>query len=1004
MPAAHVPFQRLATAAVAASLLLACGAPAVPAPPLPASEAASAPGLAAGYAFSEAAGATTADAGPNGITGTLSNATRTVGHSGGGLAFNGTSSYVDLGRPAALAPTGSMTASAWVYESANVGDDGIIVARSNGSGGWELKSSPDTGRRTFAFGVYTTTGGYVARYSNAARVLGTWYHVAGVYDAAARTLHVYVNGVLADGPLWGTVPAATRAAPVNAMIGRRTGGFHLRGTIDDVRFYGRALTPAEVLADVASPVEAPGGGTADLPPAVALTAPAAGALLSGAAVTVSATASDDRGVAGVQLLLDGAPLGAEDVTAPYAITWNTTTATSGGHVLSARARDTAGQTTLAASVAVTVDNQAPTGSVVVNGGAATTTQGAVTLSLAATDAQGAVTQLQLSNDGSTWSPAEPFTATRAWTLSAGAGTKTVYARFADAAGNWSVAASDTILLVTSDTTAPTTPAALTATAASTSRVNLAWAASTDDVGVVAYDVYRGGALVGAAAGTSYADTGLAPGTTYTYAVAARDAAGNVSGLSATATATTLPEIVGGAGVPTLVQHLSSTSNPIGKSEAGNHFRFTLPSPVLARNCLVLGVAFGATATLAAVPVTDTNGTWPTAPAAIQLDANRNVSLAIFVLPDAAPGVHTITVHFNSAILPVQYTVSEFSGIATLSPVSGSAGRSDVAAPAISSGTFTPANNDAGGGNLVWSLFWDDSNPQSGNEVVTFAAGPGFTLLDADIGWHDDSSPHHASQYAVQPVAAAITPSMTATMSPGNDRFIGLSVALRAAQAGTLPSGMRVVRIVHFTNQTLSPGPFTLQVPSSGNLLVLVTHEDNVITINGVTDSAGNAWTMIQPENDEPQFWVAGSATTRSDLKLTLAIGGTPQPASFTVYDIAGAAAAPIGASAGAPSRDLTNLTVANDFPALTPSTPNGIAIAACVLGQGPSTGFAAGAPPGAIFDYVNYAGQTDGSTMNNSDCRGHVTTNSTATLRWNWVITANPNNSGSATALHLRAP
>jgi len=576
----------------------------------------------------------------------------------------------------------------------------------------------------------------------------------------------------------------------------------------------------------------------------------------------------------------------------------------------------------------------------------------------------------------------------------------------DGAGNGS-AASDPAQATTPaapDVTAPSIPANLTATAASSSRIDLAWSASTDDVGVVGYEVRRDGTLVATVTATTHADTGLSPATLHAYTVSARDAAGNVSAASSPASATTTGG-GGGPGVPRLVQHLSSTSNAIGKSIdlGGNDFRFTLPEPVLAGNALVLGVAYGASGVLAATPVTDTNGAWPTAPAATVVGADHR--LAIFVLPNAAAGVHTLTVHFTGLVIPFQYTVSEFSGIATSNPVSGSAGASDVSAPAISSGTFTPANNDANGGNLVWSLFWDDASPGLGHEVTTFAAGAGFTLLDADIGWHDDASVHHASEWTVQATAAPITPSMSVAMTPSNDPFIGLSVALRAANAGTPPgAGMRVVRILHFTNQTLPVGPFTLQAPSSGNLLVLVTHEDNVITIGGVTDSAGNTWTKTQPETDEPQLWSAASAATGPNLKLTLAIGGTPQPASFTIYDIAGAAAAPVGASAGAPSRDLTNLSSTSDFPLLTPSAANGIAIAACILGQGPATGFAAGAPEGAIFDFVHYTGQTDGSTMNNSDCRAHVTTTSTAPLHWNWVLTPIPNNSGSATSVHFLAP
>jgi hypothetical protein len=91
------------------------------------------------------------------------------------------------------------------------------------------------------------------------------------------------------------------------------------------------------------------------PPSVTLTAPAPGATVSGN-VAVSASASDNVGVAGVQFRLDGANLGAEDTTAPYSVTWQTTTAANGAHTLTAVARDTDGNTTTSAAVSVTVSN------------------------------------------------------------------------------------------------------------------------------------------------------------------------------------------------------------------------------------------------------------------------------------------------------------------------------------------------------------------------------------------------------------------------------------------------------------------------------------------------------------------------------------------------------------------------------------------------------------------------------------------------------------------------
>ena len=90
--------------------------------------------------------------------------------------------------------------------------------------------------------------------------------------------------------------------------------------------------------------------TADPPPVdttaptVSVTAPANGATVSGT-VTLTATASDNVGVAGVQFLVDGASrLGSEDTTAPYGVSWNTTTVANGTHTLTAVARDAAGNT------------------------------------------------------------------------------------------------------------------------------------------------------------------------------------------------------------------------------------------------------------------------------------------------------------------------------------------------------------------------------------------------------------------------------------------------------------------------------------------------------------------------------------------------------------------------------------------------------------------------------------------------------------------------------------
>ena len=115
-----------------------------------------------------------------------------------------------------------------------------------------------------------------------------------------------------------------------------------------------------------SPVTSINAATASCdtnPPTVQLTAPLANSTVTGA-ITVSANATDDSAIAGVQFKLDGANLGAEDTSSPYTVSWDTTTAANGPHVLSAVARDASANVTTSSPITITVQNQAPAAFVV----------------------------------------------------------------------------------------------------------------------------------------------------------------------------------------------------------------------------------------------------------------------------------------------------------------------------------------------------------------------------------------------------------------------------------------------------------------------------------------------------------------------------------------------------------------------------------------------------------------------------------------------------------------
>ncbi len=120
-------------------------------------------------------------------------------------------------------------------------------------------------------------------------------------------------------------------------------------------------------------------GSHALPPAVSVSKPGPGARVAGTAVTLSAAAADDGAVDHVDFLLDGTVVGT-DSAAPYTLSWNSTGVANSSHTITARAVDTAGNSTTSAGVSVTVNNLAPpTGSLTAPAGGATVAGTAVSV-------------------------------------------------------------------------------------------------------------------------------------------------------------------------------------------------------------------------------------------------------------------------------------------------------------------------------------------------------------------------------------------------------------------------------------------------------------------------------------------------------------------------------------------------------------------------------------------------------------------------------------------------
>jgi hypothetical protein len=214
----------------------------------------------AAYSFNASSGTTAVDGSGNGNNGVLTNGPQWVaGKNGNGLRLDGVNDYVDLGNPAALRLTGSMTLSAWINASAFPVDDAAIISkRQSDNAGYQLDATIDRGPRTVGLKISDAAGNTVARYGATTLVANTWYHVAGVYDATNRTMHVYVNGKLDNGALVGTIPAAQPSSTQNVHIGQRPGApgtYNFAGVLDDVRIYNGPLSQTEIQADMGTPLQ-----------------------------------------------------------------------------------------------------------------------------------------------------------------------------------------------------------------------------------------------------------------------------------------------------------------------------------------------------------------------------------------------------------------------------------------------------------------------------------------------------------------------------------------------------------------------------------------------------------------------------------------------------------------------------------------------------------------------------------------------------------------------------
>jgi hypothetical protein len=205
-------------------------------------------GLVGAWNFDEASGDSVFDSSGKRNTGTIQGATRTSGIYGRGLQFDGVDDWVTIADSASLDLTTGMTLEAWVKpeELGSMWRTVVIKEQSNQLA-YALYANTDAGKPSGH--VFTTSDNGLAGPDRLPA--GEWSHVATTWDGT--TLRLYVNGEeKASMPLSGT---AVRTSGALRIGGNAVWAEWFKGTIDEVRVYNRALTPAQLLADRDTPIE-----------------------------------------------------------------------------------------------------------------------------------------------------------------------------------------------------------------------------------------------------------------------------------------------------------------------------------------------------------------------------------------------------------------------------------------------------------------------------------------------------------------------------------------------------------------------------------------------------------------------------------------------------------------------------------------------------------------------------------------------------------------------------
>jgi hypothetical protein len=652
------------------------------------------------------------------------------------------------------------------------------------------------------------------------------------------------------------------------------------------------------------------------PPTVSITAPANGAKVSGV-VAVTANASDNVSVAGVQFAIDGVNVGAPDLAAPYAYSWDTSKSPNGPHTLKAVATDGAGNSTTSATVTVTVNNTVadttPPTVAVTAPAASATVAGMVNVTATASDNVG-VASVQFQVDGVNaggLDGATPYA--YAWdTTKVANGVHRLDAIAKDAAGN------------------ATTSAIVSVTVNNATATNFSIAGTITGPGSLGATVTLSGAGVAATttnAGGAYTFTGLAKGAYtvtpshvgFNFNPGSQNATvtnANITGVNFAATAATAQTFSisgtiagsGGSGSTVTLTGTSSATTTANASGAytfpglakgtytvsANHTGFTFAPASLAESVTTANIT-GANFTATAVApqtfsisgtISGSGGSGATVSLTGTSSATTTASASgAFTFTGLAKGNYTVTPShtgftFNPASLAESVTTANITGV-------------NFADTAVAPQTFSISGTISGSGGSGATV----SLTGTSSAATTANASGVYTFTGLAKGTYTVSASHTGFTFSPASLAEAVT---TANITGAN--FTATAVApqtfsISGTISGSGGSGATVSLTGTSTATTTAnaSGMYTFTGLAKGNYTVTPSHSGFTFSPASLAESITTASiaganftaTAVAPQTFSISGTISGSGGSGTTLTLSGAASQTTTANSSGAFTFTG---------------------------------------------------------------------------------------------------------------------